>query len=62
MYTITNAINLLIIQNFHGHVFQQYFKDCLVSIKQWDDIFPKTDKNETVISQQTYDELKITIS
>ena len=62
VYTITNAINLLTIKNFPGRIFQQYLKDCLVSIKQWDGIFPKTDKNEIVKSQQTCDELKITAS
>ena len=33
----------------------------LVSIKQWGGNFPKTDKNEIVKSQQTYEGLKIKV-
>ena len=36
--------------------------DLLVSLKQWDDTFPKTDKNEIVMPQQTYEGLRIIVS
>lgn len=63
-YTIPNA------NNFHWpskrfmamFFFKQYFKDWLVSIKQWDGNFPKISKIKLVISQQTCEWYTVTIS
>ena len=42
--------------------FSNISKTVFVSIKQWVGYFPKTGETEIVISQQTYEEPKITVS
>ena len=64
MQRVPSPMPLTLIDNpeFSWPCLSAISNDCLVSLKQWDDTFPKTDKNEIVMPQQTYEGLRIIVS